>query len=414
MSVGRWWIVGCLGILTAWQSAAGQEWTRFRGPNGAGVSTATTVPAVWTEDDFNWRVKLPGAGHSSPVFWGEKVFLVSGHEETGARIVQCLDRTDGRTLWTREYPAAHHKKHQLNTFASSTPTVDAEALYVTWATPEDYLVTALDHGGRQLWQVDLGPFKSGHGFGISPILYADMVIVGNDQEGDSAILALDRRTGLARWRVDRDTKTTYSTPCVYRRPGRPDELIFTNWQHGIMGIDPLSGRTNWEIQVFDTSHIETSIGSPVVVGELILGTCGWLGHATHTVAVRPGDTADDPVKEVYRVDRGAPLTTTPVAHDGLLFLWADNGIVTCTDAATGEVHWQRRVGGKYYGSPVVVGEHVYCLSVEGEAVVLAASKDYRLIARNPLGETSLSTPAVADGTLYLRTASHLSSIGGAR
>jgi outer membrane protein assembly factor BamB len=196
-----------------------------------------------------------------------------------------------------------------------------------------------------------------------------------------------------------------------------------------MGIDPQIGRTNWEIQVFDQKHTETSIGSPVISRDLVLGTCGWLGYATHTVAVRPyapvsatrpnsnpgaeaGGSGGGPV-EVYRVDRGAPLTTTPLVVDGLLFLWADEGIVTCADAASGERYWTRRVGGTYYGSPVASGGAVYCASRDGEMIVLAVGKEYRLLGRNPLLEGSHSTPAISNGRMYIRTFTHLISLGGA-
>jgi outer membrane protein assembly factor BamB len=188
-------------------------------------------------------------------------------------------------------------------------------------------------------------------------------------------------------------------------------LIFTNWEHGIMGIDPHTGRTNWEVQVFDQGHTETSIGSPIVAGDLVLGTCGWLGYATHTVAVRPDPDQPGKAAEVYRVDRGAPLTTTPLAVGGLLFLWADEGIVTCVDAATGKQHWRQRVGSMYYGSPVAVDGRVFCASRDGELVVLAADKEYRLLARNPLGEGTHSTPAVAHGRMYVRTFSHVLAVG---
>jgi outer membrane protein assembly factor BamB len=132
----------------------------------------------------------------------------------------------------------------------------------------------------------------------------------------------------------------------------------------------------------------------------------------HTVAVRPDMADPSRAKEVFRVDRGAPLTPTPIVHRNLLFLWSDSGIVACVDATNGKPLWRERVGGAYYGSPVAVGDAVYCMSRSGEAVVLAASEQYRLLARNPIGEPSHSTPAIANGTMYLRTFSHLISLGG--
>lgn len=390
----------------------GEEWNRFRGPNGSGVSDATTVPVTWTEADFNWRIELPGVGHASPVAWGQHIFLVSGDEESGDRVASCMDSASGRVLWTRTFEAVTHRKHRLNSLASSTPTVDERGLYLCWATPDEYVVTATDHDGKPLWRVDLGGFKGGHGFGVSPIVSGELLIVANEQEGDSTLVALDRRTGKQRWKVDRDTKTAYSTPCVFAPAGRPAELIFTNWKQGITAIDLMSGRASWEVSIFDQKHTETSIGSPVVSGDLVFGTCGWLGYATHTVAVRPGRESDGRGEEVFRVDRGAPLTTTPLVADGLLILWADNGIVTCVDANSGKEQWRERVGGTYYASPIAIGEAIYCASASGEMVVLELSREFRELSRSPLLDATHSSPAVADGRIFVRTFSHLISLGG--
>jgi hypothetical protein len=344
--------------------------------------------------------------------WGKRIFLVSGDDETGNRIASCLDSTSGRVLWTRTFEAATHRKHKLNSLASSTPAVDERGLYLCWATPDEYIVTATSLDGESLWRVDLGGHTGGHGFGVSPIVSGELLVVANEQEGDSTIVALDRRTGEQRWKVDRDTKTAYSTPCVFELEGRRAELIFTNWKQGITAIDLASGRKSWEISVFDQSHTETSISSPVVSGGLIFGTCGYLGYATHTVAVRPGLRSDGKGDEVFRVDRGAPLTTTPLVAGGLLFLWADNGIVTCVDAKTGEEQWKKRVGGTYYASPVAIGNAVYCASTSSEMVVLELSREYRELSRSPILEASHSSPAVSGGRMFVRTFSHLISIGG--
>jgi outer membrane protein assembly factor BamB len=146
---------------------------------------------------------------------------------------------------------------------------------------------------------------------------------------------------------------------------------------------------------------------------LILASSGWLGVKNEVVAVRPPRSPNHlDGQEVYRLDRGAPLVPTPLVIRDLLFLWNDDGIVTCADLATGATHWRRRVPGQYYGSPVAAGNHVYCMSIDGEVVVLAASKEFELVARNPLGEGSHSTPAIAGGRMFLRTFSHLMSVGG--
>ncbi len=407
---------GLIGLVLLLPSAYGQEWTRFRGPNGSGVSTATTVPVRWTEKDYNWQVKLPGIGHSSPVLWGERIFVTSGEEETGKRIVLCLRAKDGGKLWQREFAAERHGKHTDNSFASATPAVDERHVYVCWATPKEFIILALDHDGQDVWRIDLGPFRSGHGFGASPIVHDDLVIMPNDQDGKGTLVALDRADGKVRWKVPRKSQTaTFSTPCVFQPKGRPAELIFTSWDHGITSIDPKTGKVNWESDIFSKGHIETSIASPIVAGDFVLGTSGWLGVKMEVVAIRPDAERKEPPREAaYRLVRSAPLVCTPVVKDDLLFMWSDNGVVTCANVQTGEVYWRERVPGSYYGSPVAVGKHVYCISREGEVIVLAASKKFELAARNRLGEGSHSTPAVAGRRMYVRTFSQLISLGGTK
>jgi outer membrane protein assembly factor BamB len=393
------------------ESATGQEWTRFRGPNGSGLSPATTIPVRWTDRDYNWKVKLPGVGHSSPVLWGDRLFVTCGEEETGKRIALCLRAADGKQLWARDFPGERHRKHADNSFASATPAVDDRHVYLYWGSPASVLVVALDHDGKEVWRTDLGTFKGGHGFGASLIVHDDLVVVPNDQDGGPSLLALDRLTGQPRWKVPRKSKTSYSTPCVFQPKGRPAELIFTNYEHGVTSLDPKTGKINWETDIFSKGHIESAIASPVVTDDLVIATCGWLGVRKEVIAVRP-PARDGKPETVYQLDRTAPLVVTPLITDGLLFLWSDEGMVTCAEAATGKVHWRERVTGDYYGSPVCAGKHLYCISREGEVVVLAAARKFELIARIPLGEGSHSTPAIADGRMYLRTFSQLFSVGG--
>jgi outer membrane protein assembly factor BamB len=397
-----------------------QEWTRFRGPNGSGVSP-DAVPVKWTEKDYNWKVLLPGIGHSSPVLWGERVFVTSADDRTGRRHALCLRAGDGRTLWSREFPGQRHGKHQDNSFATATPAVDERHLYLCWGGPKEILVIALNHrDGKEVWRTDLGPYRAGHGFGASPVVHDGLVIVPNDQDGPSFVAALDCDSGKVRWKAPRRGKSSYSTPCVYlpKGEGRPAELIFTNWDQGITSLDPKTGRTNWEANLFDKRHIETAIASPVTAGDLVLGACGWLGVRQEVVAVRPGTGTGtgtgktEAAKEAYRINRAVPLCTTPLVKDDLLFLWSDGGTVTCASAATGAVHWRQRVPGSYYSSPVCAGGHVYNVSRDGDVVVLAASKRFAQVARNSLGEGSHATPAVAAGRIYFRTFSHLIAVGG--
>ncbi len=416
----RRWATCVLGLLLVGGGVGGvglaQEWTRFRGPNGSGLGVAENLPTSWSESDYLWRVELPGPGHSCPVLWGDRLFLTCGDEESGDRLALAFDAHSGKPLWQERFASQTHRKHALNSLASATPAVDAERLYIAWATPEEYIVQALDHAGRRLWRADLGPYKTGHGFGVSPIVVGELVIVPNEHEGESSLVALNAANGQVRWKVDRDTKTTYTTPCVRVAADGHTEVLFTNWKHGITALDAATGEQRWEKDVFPADPLETAIGSPIVAGGMVFATSGWLGRASHTVAVQLPDQQDKggdriEVAEAYRFERGAPLSTTPIVVNDLVFLWADEGIVTCADLKTGKTHWQRRVGGTYYGSPVYAAGHVYCVSADGEAVVLAAEPSYRLAGRVELGAPSNSTPAVAHGRMYLRTVKHLMALG---
>ncbi|MBX3411724.1 MAG: PQQ-binding-like beta-propeller repeat protein [Pirellulales bacterium] len=386
-----------------------QEWTRFRGPNGTGVVESAGIPVTWTADDYNWVAKLPGLGHSCPVLWGDRIFLTSASEDGTTRTAICLDTT-GKILWTKEYDGSPHTKHERNSFATPTPAVDADHVYVAWSSPEEYAFIALDHEGNEVWRRNLGLFKSQHSCGTSPVVFEDLIILGNDQDGESFLLAVDRMTGKTVWQTPRKTNVVaYSTPCLYHPPSGPPELIFNSGAHGITSVEPWTGKVNWEISVFD----KRSVSSPYVAAGLIFGSCGSGGGGNYVVAVKPG-TADGKVQpaEAYRIDKSAPYVPTGLVHGDRVFLWADNGVVTCINAADGEVVWRKRVGGNFSGSPICVNDRLYCVSDDGEVMVLRAGEEFEELGKIPLGEECRSTPAVADGRLYIRTVSQLFSIGG--
>ena len=416
-------------FLSSAACAGEGEWSRFRGPNGAGISDATTVPVRWTEQDYNWKVKLPGVGHSSPVLWGNRIFVTCGDPRTATRMILCLDTADGRTVWQRDYPSKTYRQHGDNSYATATPAADGEGVVVTWTTPEEVLLLALDQEGREVWRRSLGPFVGERGSGASPILYEDLVVLANDQEdlnllaeyagkpdpnrrvGKSFLIAVERKTGKTRWQLDHRTGlAAYSTPCVYRADGGPPELIFTSTAHGISGIDPATGKVKWEM---DNLFRDRCVGSPVVAPGLVIAGHGYGVRGVRYVAVRPGsrDQGVEPAL-AYEVTKSVPLVPTPIVKDGRLFLWSDDGVVSCLRVATGEVIWRERVGGSFYGSPVCVNNRLYCIARNGEVVVLAASDTFEVLARVPLGEPSYGTPAVSGGVMYLRTRSHLFSLGG--
>jgi outer membrane protein assembly factor BamB len=403
----------CLLLLAATPMARAQEWTRFRGPNGSGIGAATAIPLQWTDKDFSWRIDLPGIGHSSPVLWGDRLFLTAGESKTGRRLVLCVDATDGKVLWKQEYDAKPYKMHLRNSVATATPAVDAERVYVCWATPAECVVQALDHTGKKVWQVDLGRYPSQHGFGISPILHDGTLFVYYQPDGDGALVALDARSGDVRWKLPRQGKNaTYATPCVYQPAGRPAEIILTNWQHGITGVDAKNGKVSWELSVFDTDKPERAIVSPVLAGDLVIGTSGFITAQKHLVAVRPGDARKgETPREVWRIEKFVSQMPTPLVKNDRMFLLSEQGIASWVRTDTGKVLWSERIPGTYAASPVCIGEQLYCTATDGKVVVLAAADAFKELARSELGEATQSTPAVASGRIFFRTEKHLLAIG---
>lgn len=391
--------------------APAQEWTRFRGPNGTGLSEAKTIPTKWSAADINWKVALPGAGHSSPVLWGERVFVTSCDEKAGKFFVFCLKADDGSALWNMEFPLTPSEKHNLNSFATSTPTVDADRVYVCRTEAARVTLCALAHNGEQVWEKDLGPFTAQHGGGTSPILHDGMVIFPDEQSGESFLIAMDVRTGETRWKTPRTSGAgSYSTPCVYQPKQGKAQLIFNSEVHGISGLAPDTGKVIWE---FEKAFDKRSVSSPVIAGEFIIGSCGSGGGGNFVVAVRPGNpTTGAKPERAYEVRRSAPYVPTSVCVGDWLYMWSDAGIVSRVHAATGEVKWQERAGGNFFSSPVCVDGRLFCVSTTGEVVVVAVSVKFEVLARNPLGETTHSTPAVAGGRMYIHTSGHLVSIGG--
>jgi outer membrane protein assembly factor BamB len=406
-----------LAVLPAMVSK-GQEWTRFRGPNGQGISDAETIPVKWTEKDYNWKINLPGGGHSSPVLWGEKLFITSGDQKTTHSIIIALNALDGAVLWQKEYTLSKYRPNKLNSFASATPAVDANNVYVLFTSPEETILAALNHEGTEIWKHNFEGMHCQHGAGSSPIVVNDMVVFTHENESDgtdgkSAWIAVNRKTGQTKWALERKTssKTSYSTPSIYSSKTGGSQLIFTSFAHGMTGVDPNTGTVSWEV---DSAFISRVVSSPVIADGLLIGTCGDYGVGKRLIAIRPG-TSDKSVRptEAYKIENSSmPYVPTSLAKDGLLFTFHDRGDVSCLRSATGERLWQEKPAGRFFGSPVWADGKLYCITTDGDLVVVRAAETYELLAINPLRETSHSTPAISGGRMYLRTFSHLFSIGG--
>jgi len=240
-----------------------------------------------------------------------------------------------------------------------------------------------------------------------------VLIVTNDQDGESSLQALNCKDGSLRWRIPRDHKAeqnaSYSVPCIYQPPSGPAELIHNSWAHGITSLDPLTGTINWEFPAFE----RRTVSSPIIIDGLILGSCGEGSGKNTMVAVRPGVKNGASPEQVYKLDKAyAAYVPTMVNAGNLVFLWSERGIVTCVDGPTGKIHWTKRVGGNFSGSPVRAGDKIFCVSGDGDVVAIAAADEFKLLGQSKLGETCRSTPAIVGKRMYLRTESHLFCLDG--
>ncbi|MEX2213051.1 MAG: PQQ-binding-like beta-propeller repeat protein [Phycisphaeraceae bacterium] len=395
-------------------AASAQEWTRLRGPNGSGISAATSVPVRFTEKDYNWRIQLPAEGHGSPVIWGNRVFIQSGNDKTGDRFISCLSTVNGKEVWTKKYPGKTYRHHQFNALGASTPVVDGDHVYVYLGAEDKCLLIALTHEGKEVWTKDLGVFDSKHGAATSPMLHDNIVVITSDQDAASFVAAFDRKTGAQKWRIERkfsDNGASYGVPCVFQHKGDKPQIIFASANNGMTGVDPETGRVNWEISDLLPMRVVSVL---IVSGDTIVTNCGSGGAGKKYVVVRPG-TSDGKTKPavVWSATRNIPYVPATIALGDHLYTVSDGGFAACIDAKKGDFLWNERLNDTFFGSPIVVDGKFYVLSRKGDLIVYSATPEkFEVLARNPLGEASFATPAVADGVMYLRTQSHLISVGG--
>lgn len=391
-------------ILFIVSSAAGADhWPRFRGENGSGISDVKGIPTTWSPGDFAWNIEVPGVGHAAPIIWGDTLFITSAREEGLLRDLHCLDAATGESRWKRTSSFSRSHKHLKNSWASSTPTTDGERVYAAFADDEDFIVTAYDFNGDLVWRRNFGPFDSRHGLGASPVLFEDLLIVPNDQQGPSSLSAVDRHTGETVWSTLRSSgHTSYASPLiVHGNGGAPPQLIASSFAMGVTSLDPRTGRVNWM-----TGELPArTVGSPLLADELIVQCCGGGGVGKLLLAVETREEAgSNPASRIrYERAKRLPYVPTPVAYRDHLYLWNDNGVVSCVETQTGRNVWTERVGETYSGSPICVDGAIYAISEKGNVVVIAASPKFKLFGKTPLGDPSHSTPAAAHGRLYLRT-----------
>jgi outer membrane protein assembly factor BamB len=388
-----------------------QEWTQMRGPNGTGISDAKTVPVAFSEQDFNWRVPVAGKGYSSPVCWGDHIFLTTCTDtEQGKRSLLCIRSKDGQLAWEKTFTFAPYGLHKFSSYASETPVVDAESIYLWWTENGQRVALALDHDGNLRWRRELGPVETQHGTGNSPVLYKDVLILPNDCWKAGAFIAgLDKKTGETRWRVERkNEKGAYISPLILEPADGPPQAIFVSTDHGMTALHPLTGAQVWEEPLGFSNR---SVGSPVFCDGVVFVTAGSGGAGKESAAVRPGTIERGP-ETVYKLTKTLPYVPWIISKDGLMYLWTDAGLVTCVEGATGKTVWQERVGGSYFSSPVCVDGKLYAADNTGGMAVIATGRSFDKLAQNELGEGVYATPAIHQGAMYIRTYGHLISVGG--
>lgn len=404
-------LASCLFAATSFSSIAAEPaWPRFRGPNGSGLSDAK-LPDPLTEKSIAWKVELPGAGHSSPAIAGDRIFITANPENTGDHILLCLKARDGSVVWKKEFQTGTFRQHADNNYASSTPALDDERVFVCWMSPEGSGLAALSQDdGKELWRKELGAFVSQHGPGVSPIVADDLVLLDFDPDRPGSFLAaFDAKSGAEKWRWKHEgNKHSSSTPCIYQPKSGGRQVVTISNATGMTGLDLQTGTVAWQLPDIMPKRC---VASPIVTnGGLLVGQCGEGQAESFVHAVKVADDGKS-AEVAYQVRRVGGYVPTPIAVGENLFLWKENGLVTCLRAADNTQVWSERVQGPFYGSPIAVDGKLYNMTRRGDLVILSAGDSFKELARIPLGEGSHATPAAAGDRLYCRTFTHLIAFG---
>ena len=403
-------------------SQESENWARFRGPNGQGISKATSLPVSWSaEENIAWKTDIPGEGWSSPIVWNDHVFLTTATEDGKNCHVIAVDRKTGKVLWDKivliQKPEQH--RHAMNSYATPTPVTDGETVYAVFSGN----FVAMDFDGNIRWVNSDLEFYSQHGMGTSPILHGDLLFLAVDQSSREEpkgigwlepwdkgyLLALDKNTGKERWRGKRGmSRLGHATPIVMKVNGK--DQIISPAGNVIQGFDPADGKLIWTV----ASEGEPCVPSPVIGDGLIYSN----PSATDPIlAVRPDGNGDCTATHIaWKQGSGAPMMGSYLYVKPCLYTCADGGNFSCLDATTGEVLWQLRLRtGALNPSPIYADGKIYALSEQGTTIVLKPSDDPKqtaeILSRNDLNEHCRASIAVAGKQLIIRTDNHLWCIG---
>lgn len=385
-------------------------WSRWRGPSGQGLVAPGKYANWWSPTaNVKWKVRVPGEGNSSPIVWGDRLYLTTAQNGGAKLSLLAFNRADGKQLWETSIPqqGVEHV-HQKNGHASSTPVTDGKLIYASFGR---HGLAAFDLNGKIVWHRQFGVIDNYHGPAGSPVLYKDRVFLYQDHEGSSAqrafVAAFDAATGKTIWETPRSETVGWGTPVVITANGR-DELV-VNSQRRVAAYDPATGRELWTVRGMTFEVIPT----PVVGEDLVFASSGRAGP---TYAIRPGGSGDVTSTHVaWSTPKGSPFVPSGIVHDGLLYLINDmQSILTVYEARTGTLVYQGRLGVAqregFSASPVVVNGELFFTNDDGETFVVKAGREFKLMHTNTLGERTLASPALVDGVWYWRTASSLVAI----
>jgi outer membrane protein assembly factor BamB len=382
-----------------------ENWPRWRGPDGSGVSSEKQIPWQWSNSSrIGWQYEFPGEGASSPIVWQDRVFLTSAENHGVKRHLICLDRLTGELQWqqtvTDENPEL---TSALTGHAAATPVTDGKVVIAFFGNAG---LVACDMAGMVLWRKELGPFDTELGMSSSPILFGDLVLQVCDHDGDrrrtfdSFVVALDRRTGDERWRSQRrGLFRSWSTPVVI--PGEDGPLLVVNGQDALRAYDIASGveRWNWEGM---TGWVTPS---PIYDGRFLLATSGRDGPIVLLRPEKIGTGAEEAVK--WQHPRGGPYVCSPLLNDGRLYVHDERGILRCYDGLSGELLYRERLAGRFYASAVAADGRIYVSNDSGVTYVLRCAPSFEVLAENDLEEEILASPAISGRTLWIRTRTRL-------
>ena len=397
-------------IVTYGIAAHAQDWPEFRGPTGQGHSTERDLPVEWSEShNVIWKTPVPGLGWSSPVVVDKHIWMTTaiGPTEGGSGSLRLLafDVGTGREVVNTEVfdTTDVRAPNPKNSLASPTPVVDGEGVYVHFGA---YGTAALTRTGEIVWRTEF-PYISQHGNGGSPVVYKDLLILSVDGYDTAFVTALDKRTGEVRWKTPRQQPISqaYTTPLIIR-VGQRDQVVSVG-AFRATAYDPNTGEEIWQVGYTDGF---SNVPRPVYGHGLVYISTGF--QVPSLLAVRADGTGNVTQTHVeWTLRRGAPLTPSPLLVGDELYIVSDLGIATCLNAKTGEIHWQERLGGNHSASPVFVDGRIYFQNEDGITTVIAPGTEFKRLVRNEIDGVTLASMAVAGGSFFIRTHTHLYRIG---